>query len=80
MSDLVRARLENGNEKSVGREFAALVELEVLDESPYNGDGTVRPETRKGGRQVKPKTTVAKKASAKAQVAAPASMAEEATE
>lgn len=78
--DLVRARLENGVEKSVGREFAELVGLKVLDESAFNGDGTVREDTRKGGRPMKPKTTVAERATAKKTVAAPAPMAEEATE
>lgn len=79
-SDLVRARLENGVEKSVGREFAELTGLEVLDESALNGDGTVREDTRKGGRPQKPHTTVAESAAAKKQAAAPALTAEEATE
>lgn len=76
--DLVRARLENGNEKSVGAEFADMVGLEVIDESAYNDDGSVREETRKDGRPLLPKTSVAKKAAAKKAAAAPASKAEEA--
>jgi hypothetical protein len=80
MSDLVRARLDNGNEKTVGREFAEMVGLEILDEDPFHGDGSVREETRKGGRPVKPHTSVAKTAAAKKTAAAPASKAEEAAQ
>ncbi|MCD4535643.1 hypothetical protein LRP67_16240 [Nocardioides sp. cx-169] len=64
MADLVRVRLD-GVEKNVGREFADAYDLEVLDESPYRGDGQLRPTTRKGGRPRKPKTTVADQAAAK---------------
>lgn len=64
MADLVRARI-NGFEKNVGRAFAEANELEVLDESTTNPDGSLRRTTRTGGRPVKKKTTVAKSAAAK---------------
>lgn len=57
MPDLVRVRI-NGFEKAVGREYAEIHELEVLDESAYGDDGTVLPDTRTDGRAIKPKTTV----------------------
>lgn len=68
MADLVRVRLD-GFEKTVGRTFAEKYDLDVLDEPATRADGSVRTETRIGGRRTKPKTTVsqeaAKKASAK---------------
>ena len=82
MADLVRVRL-NGIEKNVGRTFAERHDLEVLDEPTTNPDGSLRPTTRAGGRRVKPKTSVAKKAAEKKQdkaASAPAMTAEEATE
>lgn len=39
---------------------------EVLDESPYADDGSLKRMTTKTGRPIKPKTTVATEASAKA--------------
>lgn len=73
MADLVRVRLD-GVEKNVGRSFAEANKLEVLDESPYRGDGRPRPTTRKGGRPMKPKTSVAKQvAENKAAVSPPRS-------
>lgn len=59
---LVRARV-NGFEKNVGREYAEINGFEILDEPTTNRDGSTRPTTRAGGRAVKPKTSVAKKAS-----------------
>jgi hypothetical protein len=64
MSDLVRVRLD-GVEKNVGRAFAERFELEVLDEPTSRPDGTPRRTTRRRGRPMKPKTTVAKEAAAK---------------
>jgi hypothetical protein len=64
MADLVRVRLD-GVEKNVGAAFAEKHGLEVLDVSAHRPDGQVRPETRKGGRRRKPKTTVADRATAK---------------
>lgn len=84
MSDLVRVRVTNSDgiaEVSVGREFAELVGLDILeDESAHNGDGTVRVETRADGRPVKPRTSVASAAAKNTKRgAAAASDAEEAT-
>lgn len=63
---LVRVRLPDGTEKNVGDEFAASVGLNVLDgESTHNPDGTLRGETRSGGRQIKEKTSVADAAAKK---------------
>lgn len=64
MPDLVRVRI-NDFEKNVGRSFAESLDLEVLDEPTTNGDGSLRATTRKDGRPVKEKTTVAKKAADK---------------
>ena len=72
MADLVRVRL-NGIEKNVGASFAEHHGLEVLDEPARDGAGRLRAETRKNGRRIKPKTSVAKKAAAnKAAVTEPA--------
>lgn len=67
MSDLVRVRI-GGIEKNVGKAFAEINDLEVLDEPTTNRDGTLRGTTRKDGRPVKPKTSVAKKVAEKAAV------------
>lgn len=64
MADLVRVRIGD-IEKNVGKAFAEANDLTVLDEPTTNGDGTLRAETRAGGRRAKPKTTVAKSAAAK---------------
>lgn len=69
MADLVRVRL-NGFEKNVGRTFAENTEgVEILDEPTHRPDGTAIAMTRAGGRPVKPKTSVAKQATAKKQAA-----------
>lgn len=87
MPDLVRVRI-GGVEKNVGASFAKSKGLEVLkDEPTHRPDGQLRATTRKGGRRVKPKTTVAKKAAAKKAASAgsktadsePAKTAEEAS-
>lgn len=63
--ELVRVRV-GGIEKNMGRSLAEASEgVEVLDEPVRNGDGSLRGETRVGGRRAKPKTTVAKKAAEK---------------
>lgn len=64
MSDLVRVRID-GLEKNVGRTFADVKGLTVLDEPTVSVDGRPRPTTRKNGRAVKPQTSVAKKAAEK---------------
>lgn len=64
MADLVRVRL-NGVEKNVGKAFAEAHKLDVLDEPTHGRDGQPRRDTRAGGRPVKPKTSVAKKAAEK---------------
>lgn len=64
MADLVRVRIGDF-EKNVGKAFAEAKGLEVLEEPTTNGDGSLRGTTRAGGRRVKPKTSVAKKATEK---------------
>lgn len=64
MADLVRVRLEHV-EKNVGRAFALANDLTVLDEPTHKRDGSLRGTTRAGGRPVKEKTSVAKKATEK---------------
>lgn len=64
MADLVRARLGRV-EKNVGKSFAEMHNLDVLDEPTSNPDGTYRATTRSGGRRAKKKTTVDDSASAK---------------
>lgn len=63
MADLVRVR-ENGYEHNEGRARAIAKGLEILAEPTHKGIAP-RPTTRVGGRPVKPKTSVAKKASEK---------------
>lgn len=65
MSDeLVRVRLGD-IEKNMGRALAESAGVEILDEPTHKGDGSLRGETRSGGRPVKPKTTVADSATGK---------------
>lgn len=71
MGDLVRVRI-NGVEKNVGRGFAAKHDLEVIEEPTHANGGQARKTTRKGGRPLKPKTTVAAAAAAKDPASAPA--------
>jgi len=56
--ELVRARIGD-REVNVGRTYAESNHLEILNEPTHLDDGTPRPETRAGGRPVKPQTTVA---------------------
>lgn len=65
MPDLVRVRIGDV-EKNVGRAFAEVHDLKVLDEPTHSPDGRPREETRAGGRPRKPKTTVATAAAKKA--------------
>lgn len=65
MAELVRV-LVNDQETNVSAAWAEARGLKVLaDEATHNGDGTVRRPTRKGGRAMKPKTTVTESATAK---------------
>lgn len=68
MSDLVRVRETRPDgvvvEHNEGRARAIAKGLVILDE-PTHRHGNPRPTIRVGGRPVKPKTTVAKKAAAK---------------
>jgi hypothetical protein len=68
--ELVRVRVGD-IEKNMGRSLAeASADVTVLDEPVRNPSGSLRGETRKGGRPVKPKVTV-KKAVAKKAASAP---------
>ena len=68
MADFVRIRVENGREVSISRAFLAHLgdDVEVIDSPATNRRGAPSGETRKGGRRVKPKTTVNKEAASKA--------------
>ncbi|KAB2808313.1 hypothetical protein F9L07_22625 [Pimelobacter simplex] len=63
-TDLVRVRVGD-TEFNAGRSDAHRRGLTVLDEPTHTRSGNPRPETRAGGRPVKPKTSVATKAAAK---------------
>lgn len=63
MSDIVRVRI-GANETAVGRSFADIHKLDILDEPARTADGRLRADTHQG-RRMKPKTTVAKAAAKK---------------
>lgn len=66
MSDLVLAKSKStGRIAPMSRFLAERSGAEVLDESPYNDDGSLRGVTAGSGRPAKPKTSVAKKAAEK---------------
>lgn len=73
MADLVRVRTESGDEINVNRSIAERHSLEILDESAWKAHNSPRRATRKGGRPVKKKTTVAEAAAAKSAASKPAS-------
>lgn len=62
--ELVRVRVGD-REFNVGATYAESNDLTVLDEPTHLDDGTPRPETARGGRPVKQKTTVAEAAGKK---------------
>lgn len=65
--DIVLARSKRTQRVGpMSRFLAQHTGAEILDESPYSADGTLRRVTTKTGRPVKPKTTVATQAAAKA--------------
>lgn len=66
MSDFVRVSLPNGHEATFSRVFAESEGLQVLDAPATNSRGVPLPATRKGGRPLKPVTTVSKEAAKKA--------------
>lgn len=69
MSTFVRVRLPNGREASLNADYVKGLgagALEVLDEPATDLRGRPRPVSRKGGRPVKPATTVSKEAAKKA--------------
>lgn len=68
MQKLVRARIRD-REVTVSASYAEAKGLEVLDEPVRRDDGRLRAETRAGGRRVKPRKSVAKKAAEKKQAA-----------
>lgn len=68
--ELVRVRVGD-REFNVGAAYASAKKLEVLkDEATHLDDGTPRPETARGGRPVKPKTSVSAEAAKKKSPAA----------
>jgi hypothetical protein len=66
MSDFVRVSLPNGHEATLSRAYVESVGLPILDVPATNSRGVPLPATRKGGRRLKPVTTVAKEAAKKA--------------
>lgn len=64
----VRQTLSDGSvvERNVGAAYAKRKRMNVLDESVRDRSGALRPTTRKAGRPVKPKVSVAEAAEKKA--------------
>lgn len=75
MQKLVRAVIGD-QEVTVSAAYAAAHDLEVVDQPTHRADGRAVPATRRGGRPVKPKTSVAKQAAAKKAAAKSADSAE----
>lgn len=65
MPDFVRVSLPNGHEATFSRAYAESEGLKVIDSPATNSRGLPLPATRKGGRPVKPATTVSKEAAKK---------------
>lgn len=65
MTDFVRISLSNGHEATVSRDYAQSAGLEMLDAPATNSRGVPLPAARKGGRRLKPTTTVSKEAAKK---------------
>lgn len=65
MHDIVRVR-KNGREYNTGRAQATRDEAQILDESPYDRGGSLKPTTRANGRPLKKKTSVSAEAAKKA--------------
>lgn len=77
MADLVRARL-NGVDHTMSRFFAQRLGAQIIQSPVTNADGTLRgPTSADSGRRAKPKTTVAKKATAKQAASSSATTTEE---
>lgn len=66
MSDFVRVSLPNGHEATLSRSYAESRGLSVIDSPATNSRGLPLPASRKGGRRIKPATTVNKEAAKKA--------------
>ena len=66
MTDFVRVSLPNGHEATLSRAYVENVGLPILDAPATNSRGVPLPATRKGGRRLKPVTTVSKEAAKKA--------------
>lgn len=64
----IRQTLSDGTvvERNVGAAYAKSKRFDVLDEPVRDRSGSLRPATRKHGRPVKPKTSVAEAAEKKA--------------
>ena len=64
--DVVLAKSKRtGRVSPMSRYAAERSGAEILDESPFNDDGSLRRSTTASGRPAKPKTSLAKKASEK---------------
>lgn len=66
MTDFVRVSLPNGHEVTLSRDYAENAGLQALDAPATNSRGVPLSATRKGGRPLKPSTTVATEAAKKA--------------
>jgi hypothetical protein len=66
MTDFVRVSLSNGHEVTLSRDYAENAGLQALDAPATNSRGVPLSATRKGGRPLKPSTTVATEAAKKA--------------
>lgn len=65
MSDFVRVSLPNGHEATFPRVYAESNGLTVIDAPATNSRGVPLSATRKGGRRLKPVTTVEKEVAKK---------------
>lgn len=65
MTDFVRVSLPNGHEVTLSRDYVEGTGLTVLDVPATNSRGVPLSATRKGGRRLKPVTTVEKEAAKK---------------
>lgn len=66
MTEFVRVALANGHEATLSADFVAGTNLEVLDAPATDLRGRPLPVSRKGGRRMKPKTTVVAEVAKKA--------------
>lgn len=65
MTDFVRVRLPNGHEATFSADYAAGLDLDVLDVPATDVRGRPLPASRRDGRRMKPRTSVKQEAAKK---------------